>query len=70
MSANDVDARARALVPPSEVSPTVPSQAESAGLSEVEAAKRLAQYGENALVSIMSASSSAWPISSGGRSPG
>ena len=49
MSANDVDARARAQVPPSEVSPTVPSQAESAGLSEVEAAKRLAQYGENAL---------------------
>lgn len=49
MSANDVEARARAQVSPSEVSPSVPSQAESAGLSEVQAAKRLAQYGENAL---------------------
>jgi H+-transporting ATPase len=49
MSANDVDARSRAQVTPSAGSPAAPSQTESAGLSEAEAARRLAQYGENAL---------------------
>jgi H+-transporting ATPase len=45
MSANDVAARS-----PTKISPTAPSQTESAGLSEAEAARRLAQYGENVLV--------------------
>jgi H+-transporting ATPase len=44
MSANEADTRS-----PARVSATAPSQTESAGLSEAEAAKRLAQYGENAL---------------------
>ena len=44
MSANEVDARA-----PAPVSPTAPFETEAAGLSETEAARRLAQYGENAL---------------------
>src|SRR5271166_5030088 len=44
MSANEVDARSPALV-----SPAAPSQTESAGLSEEEATRLLAQYGENAL---------------------
>ena len=44
MSANEVDARSPALV-----SPAAPSHTESAGLSEEEATRLLAQYGENAL---------------------
>ena len=46
MSANEADARSPALVL---VSPAAPSQTESAGLSEEEATRLLAQYGENAL---------------------
>ena len=44
MSASDADAQS-----PAELSPATPSQTEAAGLSEAEAARRLAQYGENAL---------------------
>ena len=50
MSANEVDARA-----PAQVSPTAPFETEAAGLSEAEAARRLAHYGENAL------SEDCWP---------
>ncbi len=49
MSAKDIDARPPVQVWPSLVSPIAPSQTESAGLSEAEAGRRLAQYGENAL---------------------
>src|SRR5271165_1666152 len=45
MSANEADVRS-----PAKISPDAGPQAESAGLSEAEAAKRLAQCGENALV--------------------
>ncbi len=44
MSANEADARS-----PATVSPTAVTQVETAGLSEAEAVRRLAQYGENAL---------------------
>ena len=44
MSASDADAQS-----PAELSPATPSQTEAAGLSEAEATRRLAQYGENAL---------------------
>jgi H+-transporting ATPase len=44
MSASDADAQSRA-----ELSPATHSQTEAAGLSEAEATRRLAQYGENAL---------------------
>ena len=44
MSANEADARS-----PAKISPATAVQTESAGLSEAEAARLLAQYGENAL---------------------
>ena len=44
MSANEADARS-----PATISPAAVTRPETAGLSEAEAARRLAQYGENAL---------------------